>query len=545
MSKNFAIQRQSHHGFAAVACDQTIEQTVNRDAKTKGGLIGFTLNRGAVHRWLLSQSQRAAITSQCKSLAGMEYKPRKRKDLDPTKCDRYEKSVESVITTVSNMLQPFDAEQESLVSLASGFVIDDNVAKSLLGAEQSGEDQFQDFVKNNLAIETPDIFQTIKKNKLPSIQKTKTGIKNSGGKETGLKMSRNLFAKLLLVAKSRDVDMQNILSYCLGAYPLSLASVSGSFLKTAKSKLAEILEREGENPHVDQTDIPHDNALIVDAMAVVQCLKGNWKTFGDFADSVFRFLIKLAHDCRALRLDFVADRYLALSIKNTERVRRATEGVQRVHIYSQEQNIPKQWKKFLSSGENKEALLEFFIKHWKSYKSSKLASVSVLYATSKDKCYIYRPGRNGDDPVRTASFPPLDSNHEEADTRLLLHAKHAASTYDTVIIRSPDTDVLVLCTAMQHVIEKDIYMMTGSGNKFRCIHINTICEKLGEDTCKCLLGFHAFSGCDSTSSFHGKGKVKVWKTLSENPEFTETFGMLGNMFPPSDLIVSQLHRLCV
>ena len=76
MSKYFAIQRHSHHGFSAVPCDQTIEQTVNRDAKTKGGLIGFTLNRAAVHRWLLLQSERAAITSQCKSLAGMECQPR-------------------------------------------------------------------------------------------------------------------------------------------------------------------------------------------------------------------------------------------------------------------------------------------------------------------------------------------------------------------------------------------------------------------------------------------------------------------------------------
>ena len=139
-----------------------------------------------------------------------------------------------------------------------------------------------------------------------------------------------------------------------------------------------------------------------------------------------------------------------------------------------------QWhmKKFLSSGENKESLL-FFIKHWKSYKSCQFASVSVLYATSKDKCYTYHPNRN--DPVRTESFPPLDSNHEEADTRLLLHAKHAASTYDTVIMRSPDTDVLVLCTAMQQLIEKDVYMLTGSGKKIRCIHVNTICKELGDN----------------------------------------------------------------
>ena len=51
-----------------------------------------------------------------------------------------------------------------------------------------------------------------------------------------------------------------------------------------------------------------------------------------------------------------------------------------------------------------------------------------------------------------------------------------------------------------------------------------------------------FVGCDSTSSFHGKGKIKVWKTLSDNPEYIDIFSMLGNTFPPSELLVSQLHQ---
>lgn len=76
VSTNFSVQRQNTYGFSAVACDQTIEQTANRDSKTKGGLIGFTMNRASVHRWLLSQSERAAITAQCKSMAGICSKPR-------------------------------------------------------------------------------------------------------------------------------------------------------------------------------------------------------------------------------------------------------------------------------------------------------------------------------------------------------------------------------------------------------------------------------------------------------------------------------------
>jgi hypothetical protein len=63
------------HGFAQVECDITIEQTFNRDSKTKGGLTGFTQNKAAVHRWILSQPARAFITKECKSFNGWP-KPR-------------------------------------------------------------------------------------------------------------------------------------------------------------------------------------------------------------------------------------------------------------------------------------------------------------------------------------------------------------------------------------------------------------------------------------------------------------------------------------
>jgi len=34
------------------------------------------------------------------------------------------------------------------------------------------------------------------------------------------------------------------------------------------------------------------------------------------------------------------------------------------------------------------------------------------------------------------------TGHEEADTRLVIHAKHAAANHPTVIVISEDTDVL-------------------------------------------------------------------------------------------------------
>ena len=44
---DFVVQRSSS-AFSQVAVDQTIEQTINRDTKSKGGIVGFSLNKGAV-----------------------------------------------------------------------------------------------------------------------------------------------------------------------------------------------------------------------------------------------------------------------------------------------------------------------------------------------------------------------------------------------------------------------------------------------------------------------------------------------------------------
>ena len=41
-------------------------------------------------------------------------------------------------------------------------------------------------------------------------------------------------------------------------------------------------------------------------------------------------------------------------------------------------------------------------------------------------------------------FQPLQSDHEEADTRMILHAHNASQDHDRVAIQSPDTDVAFL-----------------------------------------------------------------------------------------------------
>ena len=72
IEENWTVQRHPNTAFSSVPCDQTIEQTFNKDSKIKGGLIGFTLNRGAVPRWILGQSEQCVITQSCQDMADMQ-----------------------------------------------------------------------------------------------------------------------------------------------------------------------------------------------------------------------------------------------------------------------------------------------------------------------------------------------------------------------------------------------------------------------------------------------------------------------------------------
>lgn len=58
---HFAAQRSKGSAFAQVAIDQTIEQTMNRDSKMSGGIVGISLNPGAVQRWIVTSHDRARV----------------------------------------------------------------------------------------------------------------------------------------------------------------------------------------------------------------------------------------------------------------------------------------------------------------------------------------------------------------------------------------------------------------------------------------------------------------------------------------------------
>ena len=136
------------------------------------------------------------------------------------------------------------------------------------------------------------------------------------------------------------------------------------------------------------------------------------------------------------------------------------------------------------------------------------------------------------------AIPELESSQEEADTRILLHSAHAAmSGFEAVVIVSDDTDVFLLSIAFQNEITASLYWKGGTQARVKYIEIQKITRIFGESVCKAIIGVHSFTGCDSVSTFAGRGKLNALKLMIGDAELQETFGDLGREWiVPSHLI---------
>ena len=83
---------------------------------------------------------------------------------------------------------------------------------------------------------------------------------------------------------------------------------------------------------------------------------------------------------------------------------------------------------------------------------------------------------------------------------------------------------------MFHDSGVEVLIDFGTGDHRRMISLNRSFDSLGCSFTKALLLFHAFTGCDSTSSFFGKTKTFWFNQLQSYPrkeEVTEAFENLS------------------
>lgn len=237
----------------------------------------------------------------------------------------------------------------------------------------------------------------------------------------------------------------------------------------------------------------------------------------------------------------VFDRYdLPQSIKESERLRRGSSNALEINIANRNTPVPKQWQKFISNSKNKVNLISFLCKEWCEMAKSKLRRDQELIIggglTDPTLAIMISNGRS-------RTLDELKSDHEEADTRMILHASHASSSKARIVIHSPDTDVAILSIHFVHNMQcEELWFKTGVKDKVRFLPVHTIASKLGVSACSSLPGFHALTGCDSTSGLFQVGKKKAWKALLKDETTQDLVGNLGTIIPPSDGTIQSCER---
>ena len=123
----------------------------------------------------------------------------------------------------------------------------------------------------------------------------------------------------------------------------------------------------------------------------------------------------------------------------------------------------------------------------------------------------------------------LESTQEETDNGVILYLFYAKDNgFKYSVVSSPDSDIFFLVLYYSHQLKPlTVLLDTESGDKRRLINMSDLAEDFGESYCEALLGFHVFTGEDTTSAFRGKGKINPLKKMLKKPRFQNTFQNLG------------------
>ena len=381
----------------------------------------------AVERWFLTSHERAAMTQALKKMCGIENYDRigTHKEARAKRVMRDETDVQKLVATFDSGLlsDPFQIPDDipdedvplPLSNIATGVVLPDDDTNRLLGAAESGRQSMENFISSRIQSNEINFWDPIQKLEIKSFSSAakKIAVKNQKDMTVSVNADRELFGRLLVAAKNRDINLKEVLSYELCSVPISLAHPDGSLRKTTKSALMHLLEKDVTCRSSLPTSQP-PTAFLIDAMALIQMVKSSGSaTFGELSQKYEDIVAITLRQNICTRVDLIFDQYRSVSIKEGERSRRGESSSLEVNIHNGSTPVPKQWKKFISNPKNKENLAEFLCKSFSEHLLARLGPMQKVFVAGG-----FRDGSKVVSLVRgcVAVEPNLRSDHEEAET---------------------------------------------------------------------------------------------------------------------------------
>ena len=476
----------------------------------------------SAYRWALSYNLRSEIAEKTHKMLGVvqddTFSHNESTRGRIVRDGKDEQSLISVLEQHNVFLAT--SHPETLYSIATKDLATDKIQDSLLNAKGLGLEQVKHFIHQRFIEHETSKYQftdTMKKNNALTFDSLYRVV--AGGKEkernTILQADRSVLQRLIVAyGAGREVDLFNVLSHELMSVPISLAETNGKLRTGQKAPLADILAKE-----TGSTDAIHlsqgTSCLLIDGMALVATIgkPSNALTFGDYAEAFQTAVLKAGS--RYDQIHVLFDRYERSSIKAGTRERRtkATRPVRRV-IENENVPVPNNWSNFLALSENKADLARFLSEH-------------LIENAPQDKVIVVAAGftnkKKAQSSSETVDPSVFCADHEEADTRIILHC--IANSCDSVVVLARDTDVLLLLVAHSPSIQAtNVWMMAGTAAKRKFFNIRAIVQNLPPECLPALLPFHALTGCDTTSYICNHTKVSAWKIFLQKYHLLVSLG---------------------
>ena len=277
-------------------------------------------------------------------------------------------------------------------------------------------------------------------------------------KTIAIKADKDLLKRVIVALESgRNVDVNTLFQSQLAPVTKSLATLDGSLREAGKSDLGTILQGNVRKSHMPISR--SQTCTIIDGLVAVQSLANfsGAKPFGEWRNRFLRDVTSHFSDS-CTRVDVLFDRYVKNSIKGGTRDKRKekkSRGIRR-NVDNRDQRIGN-WERFIILEDNKASLAHFLSTEISESYSAPPGRELVINGGFKDTLKVWSSDTSRQD------IRELASDHEEADTRIVLHARDAAARgYKQVNILCRDTDFLVLLLAHREQLCQEIWILAGT-----------------------------------------------------------------------------------
>ena len=430
---------------------------------------------------------------------------------------------------------PFDPANTSIRSMQSGLPASEKLALDFMSAKADGMKKVDTFMDERVYSKNLSLNDRIPRSKRMSFATEEVKqVEGTRVKGKADEMECRALASVVgLVETTGAFKLEEVLQHRVTEECLPIFNVNGTFRKTQKSQLQQIMDMVTVPEPDVYTSIVEMGLMWRLTMPTAEDREkqdGSKYTYGDYVQKLVLFVVNRHRNAESIIC--LNDSYThEYSIKDSERLlRQGSKPVANVFL-KKDKPFPsnKEFNVLLTNADNKIRLQAFIEKEFESV------------AQSQNRSIIYSVVGGATKNLRDhTEEPSLNCNHAEADTAMFtMYSVLRNQGYTSpVVMDTEDTDNYTQSTYVANRVPGDLYMK----RKHQLVDAQQLCD---QDLVDSLIPLHLITGGDHTSGFYGVGKKTVARRVKQFPEARELLAGCGADIELTESVANNLVKFVI